>query len=81
MFLSSFTAGQREKNITRTFFVSANAQKEWETAGAGNILPQYLPNPKNKFPVKFIFTQGIFDLLPIGKKTKTISLKVFKIMA
>ena len=55
MFLLSFKS-QREKNIERTFFVSAGAQKGSETAGSGNTLPQYLPNPKNKFPVKLIFT-------------------------
>ena len=51
-----FTKSQREKYIGKTFFVSTGAQKGWETAGSGNILPQYLPNPKNKFPVLFIFT-------------------------
>ena len=55
-FLLSFTKCQREKNVSRTFFVSVGSQKGWATAGAGTTLPQYLPNPKNKFPVKFIFT-------------------------
>ena len=50
-----FTMGKREKNIEKTF-VSAGAQKRWKTAGSGNTLPQDLPNPKSKFPVKFIFT-------------------------
>ena len=36
--------------------MSASAQKSWETAGSGTTLSQYLPNSKNKFPVKFIFT-------------------------
>ena len=47
---------QREKNIQRTFVMSAGAQKGWETAGSGTTWPQYLPNPKIKFTVKFIFT-------------------------
>ena len=37
-------------------FVSGVAQKGLETMGFGNTLPQYLPNSKNKFPVKLIFT-------------------------
>ena len=53
LFLLSFTKCQREKNIERT---CAGAQKEWEITGFGTTLPQYLSNPKNKFPVKFIFT-------------------------
>ena len=48
---------------------------------SGTTLAIYLPNPKNKFPVKFIFTYRIFVLLSTGKKAKRISLKVFKIMA
>ena len=56
LFLLSFTKSQRGKNIERTFFVSAGAQKGWETARSGTTLPQYLPNTKYKFPVKFIFT-------------------------
>ena len=56
LFLPSFTKSQREKNINRTFFVSAGAQKGRETMGSRTTLPQYLPNSKNKFPVKFIFT-------------------------
>ena len=59
--------------------MSAGAQKGWKTAGLGSILPQYLPNPKNEFPVKFTFTWTIFVLLSTDKKAKTISLKVFKI--
>ena len=39
LFLLTFTKSQREKNIERTFFVSADAQKGWETAGSGNTLP------------------------------------------
>ena len=49
--------------------------------GSATTLPQYLPNTKNQFPVKFIFTWSIFALLSTGKKGKTISLKVFKIIA
>ena len=45
-----------KKNIERTFFENADAEKGWETAGSGTTLPQDLPNPKNKFPVRFIFT-------------------------
>ena len=55
-FLLLFTTGQREKNIEKALFVGAGAQKRWKTAGAGSTLPQYLPNPKSKLPVKFIFT-------------------------
>ena len=80
-FLLSFTKSQREKNVERTFFASAAAQKGWETAGFGPTLPQYLPNPINKFPAKFIFKLSMFVLLSTGKKAKTTSLKVFKIMA
>ena len=56
LFLLSFTTFIVKKNIERTFFVSAGTLNVWETAGAGSNLPQYLPNPKNKFQVKFIFT-------------------------
>ena len=31
-------------------------KKGKKTADSGYNLSQYLPNPKNKFPVKFIFT-------------------------
>ena len=61
--------------------MSAGAQKVWKTAGPGDIQPQYLPNSKNKFQVKFVFTWSIIVLLSIGKKTKTILWKVFKIKA
>ena len=60
--------------------MSAGAQKGWETAGSGNTLRQYLPNPKNKFPVKFTFTQRTFVLLSSGKKATLILLKISKIM-
>ena len=80
LFLLSFTKCQHEKNIERTFFVSPDAKKGWETAGLVTTLPQYLPNPKNKFPVKFIFTWSIFILLSTGTKAKAIWLKVFTIM-
>ena len=56
LFLWLFTTGQTEKNIEKTLFVSAGAQKMWKTAGSGNTLLQYLPNPKSKFPVKVIVT-------------------------
>ena len=80
LFLLLFTTGQREKNIEKTLFVSAGAQKRWKIAGSGGNLPQYLPSPKSKFPVKFIFTKSIFVLFSTDKKrAKTISLKVFKI--
>ena len=81
LFPLSFTKFQCKKKIERTFFSSVSTQKRWETAGSGATLPQYLPNPKNKFPVKFIFTYSVFVLLSTGKKTKTISLKVFTIIA
>ena len=81
LFPLSFTKFQCKKRIERTFFSSVSTQKRWETAGSGATLPQYLPNPKNKFPVKFIFTYSVFVLLSTGKKTKTISLKVFTIIA
>ena len=80
LFEMSFINSQRGNNIDRTFCVSAGAQKGWATAGSGSTLPQYLPNPITKFPVKFIFTSSIFVLLPNGKEAKAISLKVFKIM-
>ena len=47
LFLQSFSKSQYEKNIEKkTFFVSAGAQKVWETPGSGNTLPQYSPNSK-----------------------------------
>ena len=45
-----------KKNIEKTSFVSAGAQKRRKTVTSGSALPQYLPNPQSKFPVKFIFT-------------------------
>ena len=56
LFLLLFTTGQRKKNIEKALFVSAGAQKRRKTVGFGSILRQYLPNPKSKCPVKFIFT-------------------------
>ena len=56
LFLLLFTTGQREKNIEETLFVSASVQKMSKAACSGSTLPQYLPNPKSKFPVKSIFT-------------------------
>ena len=55
LFLLSFTKRQSEKNIERTLLVS-EAQKGWESTGSGTSLPQYLPDPENKFPVKLLFT-------------------------
>ena len=65
LFLLSFTKCQREKIL----FVSAGAQKRWKAAGSRSTSPQYLPNPKIKFPVKFTFTQNIFVLLSTDKKS------------
>ena len=56
LFLLLFITSQREKNIDKTFSVSEGAQKRWKTVGPGSTLPQYLPDPKSKFPVKFTFT-------------------------
>ena len=70
LFLQLFTKGQQEKNIEKTLFVSAGAQKRWKTAGWGSALPLYLPNPKSKLPVKFIFILSIFVLLSTNKKPK-----------
>ena len=58
--------------------MTACDQKGWKTAGSGSTLLQSLPNPKSKFPEKFIFTQSIFVLLSTDKNAKTISLKVFE---
>ena len=60
--------------------MSAGAQKGWETVGPENNLPQDLPNLKNKFPLKFMFTLSIFCLTFNWKNAKTILLKIFKIM-
>ena len=70
-----------KKILKKTLFVSAGLRwkTRWKTADSASTLSQYLPNPKNKFPVKFIFTSSIFVLLLTDKKAKTISLKVFKI--
>ena len=78
LFLLSFTKCHREKNIERTFFARAGAPKGWESAGFGTTLPLYLSNPKNEFPVKFIFTSSIFVLLSTSKKGKTISIKFLR---
>ena len=50
------TTSQREKNIGETLFVIAGTQEKWKTTGSGSPLPQYLPNPKTRFPAKFILT-------------------------
>ena len=55
-------------------------KKGKKTADSGYNLSQYLPNPKNKFPVKFIFTKSIFVLLSIDKEVETISFKICKTM-
>ena len=60
--------------------MSAGAQKRWKTEGSGSTLPQYLPNPKSKLRIKFIFAESILALLATEKKAKTLSLKVFEIM-
>ena len=62
--------GQREKNIKKTLFVSAGAQKMLKTLAFGSILPQYLPNPKSKFPIKFIYTKVYLSYFQLTKKTK-----------
>ena len=36
--------------------MKADAQKGGEAAGSGTALPQDLPNSKNTFPGKYIFT-------------------------
>ena len=56
LLLLLFTIGQQVKNIEKILFASTGTQKRWKTAGSGSTLLQYLPNPKNKFPAKFIFT-------------------------
>ena len=60
--------------------MSAGHKKRIRAAGSRNTLPQYLPNPKNKFPVKCIFTSSIFVLHSTNKKAETTALEVFKIM-
>ena len=55
LLLLLITKSQREKLIEKTFFVGAGVQKRWRAAGSGNTLSQYVPNKKNKFPLKFIF--------------------------
>ena len=56
LFLPLFTKSQHEKKNEKTFIASTGAHKMWVTADSGYNLSQYLPNPKNKFLVKFIFT-------------------------
>ena len=51
LFLLLFTMGQRDKNIEKTLFVSAGAQKKVKNSEFWEHFPQYLPNPKSKFPV------------------------------
>ena len=80
-FLLLFTKIQCEENIEKTF-VRTGAQKVWRTAGSGDTLPQYLPNSKNKFPVKisYLCKVSLSYWQKLTKKQKKISLKVFKIM-
>ena len=69
LFLLLFTTSQREKNIEKTF-VSAAARKRWKTVGSGSTLPQYLPNPKSKFPAKFILRKVYLSYFQLTKKLK-----------
>ena len=48
-----------KKYWKKTFFVSAGAQKSWRAVVSRNTLPQYLPNPKNKFSVTYIYVKYI----------------------
>ena len=73
LFLLSFTKCQHEKDIERTLFVSADAQKGWESTGsAGTTLPQYVPDLKN-----LIFTWSVFALLSTDKNGKNDFIKGF----
>ena len=65
LFQLLFAKSQREKKNEKTFIASAGAQKRWKTVDSSYNLSQYLLNPKNKFPVKYIFTYSIFVLLSI----------------
>ena len=69
LLLLLFTMGQCEKNTDKAF-VSADVQKRWKTAGSGSTLPQYIPNPKSKFPVNFIFTMycSVLSYFQLTKK-------------
>ena len=58
----------------RYLWVQVLEKKEWEKAGFWTNLPQYLPNPENKFQVYLSYFK-------LEKETQTISLKVFEIMA
>ena len=55
LFLLLFTIGQREKNIEKTF-CERRRSKKVKNSRFWTTLPQYLPNTKIKFPVKFTFT-------------------------
>ena len=71
LFLLSFTKSKREKNVERTFSVTPDAQKGWETADSGNTLPQYLSNPKNIFRVNlYIYVKYICLTFNLQKKQK-----------
>ena len=48
-----------------------------KTAGSGSALPQYLPNPKSKFP--YLWKVYLSYFLSTVKKAQAILLKVFKI--
>ena len=54
LFPLSFTECQREKNIERTFFVSAGAQEgeKWRVLGLHTIFTEL---QKKNLPVKFMF--------------------------
>ena len=56
LFLLLFTMGQREKIYLKNIICECKCSKKVKKAGSGSTLPQYLPNPKSKFQVKFIFT-------------------------
>ena len=74
-----FTTSQREKKYWKNIACECRHSKKAKTEGFGSTLPQYLSNPRTKFPLKFTFAWSISVLLPTGKKAKTISFKVFKI--
>ena len=44
-----------KKIFKKTLFASAGTQKKGKTTSFGITLPQYLPNPKTRFSVEFIF--------------------------
>ena len=56
LFLQLFTKSQHKKKLKKHSLRVQALKKGKKTADSGYNLSQYLPNPKNKFPVKFIFT-------------------------